>query len=158
MIPHSDDINKRILKILSYNPNEIMELALILGGIFILMDFFIDFLILYRNRSLIYVLNVNLAVPSLWNSFMIILCFVLFGNLFIIIRNYEKKKQENVDSYITKTVEALDVLRYNLYSMRITVHSSNNDMTHPREALNKIEEGLSVSINLIDSYLENQNQ
>jgi hypothetical protein len=81
----------------------------------------------------------------------------VFGYAFISYRSMGKEEADNIDEYISSTIEALDALRYNLYSMKMAIHSSNStDMTY-EEAIDSVEEGLSVSINLIDAYLENNN-
>ena len=154
MVHRLEDIKSGITRKLSGSPFEVMELALMAGGGFIFIDFLVDFFIIHQGRSLIYILNMNLTPASLWSNFLIVSCFVLSGYLFTVYREGVKKDRESFDGYISETIKALDVLRYNLYSMRMVLHSSNNDMTPPAEALNSVEEGISASISLIDSYLE----
>jgi len=152
-----DDIRDKITGLLSGSPYDVMMLSLLSSGIFILVDFLVDLLVFYPGRSLVYVLNVNLAWVSLWHSLLIVSAFLVFGYAFIVYRNMVKEEADNIDEYISSTIEALDALRYNLYSMRMAIHSSNStDMTY-EEAIDSVEEGLSVSINLIDAYLENNN-
>jgi hypothetical protein len=134
-----------------------MKYALISGFAVILTDFFIDLLVFHRNRGLVYVLNINLSKVSLWNSFLIVLSFTLFGYIMVVYRSKITGEREDVDGYILKTIEATDALRYNLYSMRLAIHSSNNDFDSTKKVMDSVEEGLKVSIDLIDSYLENAN-
>lgn len=154
MIYSLDDVKNRIVGMLSGSAFDVMELALIASGVFIFIDFLVDFFIIHRNRGLIYVLNLNLTLSSLWASFLLVSCFILFGYLFSVYKENVSQRQDGFDGYISNTIEALDVLRYNLYSMRIVLHSSSSDMTSQAVALNSVEDGLSASINLIDSYLE----
>ena len=149
-----DDIRDKIVGLLSGSPYEVMMLALIASGFFIIMDFWVDFFVFYPSRGLVYVLNVNLAWVSLWHSLLIVLSCLMFGYAFIVYRDMVKEEQDSVEGYISNTIEALDALRYNLYSMKMAVHTSNStDMTY-EEAVDSVEEGLSVSIDLIDAYLE----
>ena len=152
-----DDIRDKIVGLLSGSPYDVMMISLLSSGIFILVDFLVDLFVFYPGRSLVYVLNVNLAWVSLWHSLLIVSSFLVFGYAFIAYRSMVKEEADNIDGYISSTIEALDALRYNLYSMRMAIHSSNStDMTY-EEAIDSVEEGLSVSINLIDAYLENNN-
>ena len=140
--------------LISGSPYDVMMLALTSSGFVILMDFLVDYFIFYPNRSLVFILNVNLAWTSIWHSLSVVFCFLAFGYVLIVYRDEVKEEKESVDRYILSTIEALDALRYNLYSMRMAVHTSNStDMTY-EEAVDSVEEGLSVSIDLIDAYLE----
>ena len=149
-----DDIRDKITGMLSGSPYDVMMLALLSSGLLVLVDLLMDFLVFYPNRGLVYVLNVNLAATSLWNSLLIVLSFLAFGYAFIVYRDEVMNEQDSVDGYISSTIEALDALRYNLYSMRMAIHSSNNTDVSYEEAVDSVEEGLSASINLIDAYLE----
>jgi len=140
---------------LSGSQYEVMKLALYSSGFVILFDFLIDLVVLHRNRGLLYVLNINLALNSLWSSLLIVLSFLSFGYLFTVYRTGVNEEKDNVDGYISTTIEAVDALRYNLYSMKLAIRSSHESMVPPDEVLDSVEEGLSVSINLIDTYLEN---
>jgi len=86
-----------------------------------------------------------------------LLSFLLFGYIITVYRSKITGEREDVDGYILKTIEATDALRYNLYSMRIAIHSSNNDFDSTKKTMDSVEKGLKVSIDLIDSYLENAN-
>ena len=142
------------MDMLSGSPYDVMMLALVSSGLVILVDFLVDYLVFYPGRSLVYVLNVNLAWISLWHSLLIVISFLVFGYAFVVYRDMVKEEQDSVDGYISSTIEALDALRYNLYSMKMAIHTSNStDMTY-EEAVDSVEEGLSVSIDLIDTYLE----
>lgn len=157
MVKILDSVNDKIIKILNGTQYDIMKYALISGFAVILTDFFIDLLVFHRNRGLVYVLNINLSKVSLWNSFLIVLSFTLFGYIMVVYRSKITGEREDVDGYILKTIEATDALRYNLYSMRLAIHSSNNDFDSTKKVMDSVEEGLKVSIDLIDSYLENAN-
>lgn len=150
-----DDIRDKITGLLSGSPYDVMMLSLLSSGIFILADFLVDLLVFYPGRSLVYVLNVNLAWVSLWHSLLIVSAFLVFSYAFISYRSMVKEETDNIDEYISSTIEALDALRYNLYSMRMAIHSSNSTDMSYGEAIDSVEEGLSVSISLIDAYLEN---
>jgi len=149
-----DDIRDKIVGLLSGSPYDVMMLALVTSGFVIIVDLLVDFLVFYPGRSLVYVLNVNLAWVSLWHSLLIVVSFLGFGYAFVIYRDMMKEEQDSVDGYISSTIEALDALRYNLYSMRMAIHSSNSTDMSYEEAVDSVEEGLSVSIDLIDVYLE----
>ena len=149
-----EKIHEKIVTMLSGSQYEVMKLAIYSGGCVILFDFFVDLLVLHRNRGLLYVLNLNLAFNSLWSSLLIVLSFLSFGYLFTVYRTSVNEEKENVDEYITTTIEAFDALRYNLYSMKLAIHSSHDSIAPPDKVLDSMEEGLSASINLIDSYLE----
>ncbi len=153
-----DSFNEKIIKILTGSPYDIMKIALLSGFTVILTDFVIDFLVLYRNRGLVYVLNINLSKFSLWTSFLIIFSFTLFGYILVVNRSHNTGDREDVDGYILKTIEATDALRYNLYSMRLAIHSSKNDFDSTKKIMDSVEKGLKASIDLIDSYLENVNK
>ena len=149
-----DDIRDKIVAMLSGSPYEVMMLALVSSGFFILVDLLVDFFVFYPGRGVIFVLNVNLAWISLWHSLLIVISFLVFGYAFVVYRDMVSEEQDSVDGYISSTIEALDALRYNLYSMKMAIHTSNStDMTY-EEAVDSVEEGLSVSIDLIDAYLE----
>ena len=150
-------MNDKIIKILNGTQYDIMKYAVISGFAVILTDFIIDLLVFHRNRGLVYILNINLSKVSLWNSFLIVLSFTLFGYIMVVYRSKITGEREDVDGYILKTIEATDALRYNLYSMRLAIHSSNNDFDSTKKVMDSVEEGLKVSIDLIDSYLENAN-
>lgn len=134
-----------------------MKYSLISGFAVVLTDFVFDLLVFHRNRGLVYVFNINLSRASLWNSLLILLSFLLFGYIITVYRSKITGEREDVDGYILKTIEATDALRYNLYSMRIAIHSSNNDFDSTKKTMDSVEKGLKVSIDLIDSYLENAN-
>ena len=157
MVKILDSVNDKIIKILNGTQYDIMKYAVISGFAVILTDFFIDLLVFHRNRGMVYVLNINLSKVSLWNSFLIVLSFTLFGYIMVVYRSKITGEREDVDGYILKTIEATDALRYNLYSMRLAIHSSNNDFDSTKKVMDSVEEGLKVSIDLIDSYLENAN-
>ena len=142
------------MDMLSGSPYDVMMLALVSSGLVILVDFLVDYFVFYPGRSLVYVLNVNLAWVSLWHSLSFVICFLAFGYAFIVYRDEARAEQDSVDGYISGTIEALDALRYNLYSMRMAIHSSNSTDMSYEEAVDSVEEGLSVSIDLIDAYLE----
>ena len=133
-----------------------MKYALLAGSSVILTDFIVDYLVFHKNRGLIYVLNINLSTISLWNSMLIMLSFILFGYIITVYRSKITGERDDVDSYILNTIEATDALRYNLYSMRLAIHSSNNDFDSTKKVMDSVENGLKVSIDLIDSYLENR--
>jgi len=149
-----DYVRDKIVRLLSGSPYDVMNLALVSSGFLILVDLLVDFFVFYPNRGLVYVLNVNLAWVSLWHSLTIVVSFLVFGYAFVIYQDAMKAEQDSVDGYISSTIEALDALRYNLFSMRMAIHSSNSTDVSYREAVDSVEEGLSVSINLIDAYLE----
>jgi len=157
LVEFLDSVNDKIIKILTGPPYDIMKYSLLSGFAVILMDFVVDLLVFHRNRGLKYILNINLAKASLWNSLLIILSFMLFGYILVVYRLKIAGEREDVDGYILKTIEATDALRYNLYSMRIAIHSSNNDFDSTKKTMDSVEKGLKVSIDLIDSYLENAN-
>ena len=146
-----DSVNDKIIKILNASPYDIMKYALIAGFSVILTDFIVDYLFFYRNRGLIYVLNINLSKVSLWTSMLIMLSFILFGSILTVYRTKITGERDDVDSYILKTIETNDALRYNLYSMRLAIHSSNNDFDSTKKVMDSVEKGLKVSIDLIDS-------
>ena len=149
-----DDIRDKIVDMLSGSPYDVMILALVSGGFLIFVDLVVDFFVFFPSRGLVYVLNVNLAWISLWHSLLIVVSFLVFGYAFIVYRDTLRAEQDSVDGYISGTIEALDALRYNLYSMRMAIHSSNSTDVSYEEAVDSVEEGLSISINLIDAYLE----
>lgn len=152
-----DSVNDKIVNILSGSPYDIMKHSLIAGFSLIFVDFMADYLIFHGNRGIIYTLNINLTVPSLWNSLLIILSFSLFGYIIILYRSKQEGERVTVDSYIIRTVEATEALRYNLSSMRLAIHSLNNDFDSKEKVVYSVENGLQISIDLIDSYLENIN-
>ena len=157
MVDFLDSVNDKIIKILTGTPYDIMKYSLISGFAVVLTDFVFDLLVFHRNRGLVYVFNINLSRASLWNSLLILLSFLLFGYIITVYRSKITGEREDVDGYILKTIEATDALRYNLYSMRIAIHSSNNDFDSTKKTMDSVEKGLKVSIDLIDSYLENAN-
>jgi len=157
LVDFLDSVNDKIIKILTGTPYDIMKYSLISGFAVVLTDFVFDLLVFHRNRGLVYVFNINLSRASLWNSLLILLSFLLFGYIITVYRSKITGEREDVDGYILKTIEATDALRYNLYSMRIAIHSSNNDFDSTKKTMDSVEKGLKVSIDLIDSYLENAN-
>ena len=142
--------------ILSGSQYDVMKLALISSGLVILLDLVVDFFVFYPSSGFVYVLNMNLALISLWHSMLIVISFLVFGYSFIVYRDEVMEEQDSVDAYISSTIEVLDALRYNLYSMRIAIHSSNSTDVSKEEIVESVEEGLSISIDVIDSYLEKQ--
>lgn len=151
-----DDIRDKIIGILSGSQYDVMKLALISGGLVVLLDLFADFFVFYPGSGIVYVLNLNLALISLWHSMLIVISFLAFGYSFIVYRDEVMEKKDSVDAYISSTIEAIDALRYNLYSMRMAIHSSNSTDVSKEEIVDSVEKGLSISIDLIDAYLENQ--
>ena len=142
--------------ILSGSQYDVMKLALISSGLVILLDLVVDFFVFYPSSGFVYVLNMNLALISLWHSMLIVISFLVFGYSFIVYRDEVIEEQESVNAYISSTIEVLDALRYNLYSMRMAIHSSNSTDVSKEEIVESVEEGLSISIDVIDSYLEKQ--
>ena len=66
----------------------------------------------------------------------------------------KRDERKKVDKYILRTVEATDVLRYNLYSMKIALKTANEDLHNSEKIIESIDEGLTFSINIIDSYVD----
>ena len=120
------------------------------------INFFMDYFIFYKNHDFIYIINVNLTIISLWNKIILVLSFLLFGYILIVIGSEYSDERKKVDKYISRTVEATDALRYNLYSMKIAIKSTN-DLHNSEKLIESIDEGLTVSIDLIDSYVETVN-
>ncbi len=122
--------------------------------VLVVFDFIMDHLFFYRNRDFFYILNINLSAISLWNISLLVLSFLLFGYILTVLGLNTRDERKKVDKYILRTVEVTDALRYNLYSMKIALKTANEDIHNRDKIIDSIDEGLTLSINIIDSYVD----
>ena len=122
--------------------------------VLVVFDFIMDYLFFYRNRDFFYILNINLSAISLWNISLVVLSFLLFGYILTVLGLNTRDERKKVDIYILRTVEVTDALRYNLYSVKIALKNVKEDIHNRDKIIDSIDEGLTLSINLIDSYVD----
>ncbi len=121
--------------------------------IVIVLDFAVDFFLLYRNKGFVKVVMINLRPTSLWTYLLITVSYLGFSYVLFRLQRESAEEQKTVDEFLYKLLDSFKSLRYNLYSMKMAVHVARHRIEPPTEMLSLVDKGIEKSVGLINGYL-----
>jgi len=121
--------------------------------IVIVLDFAVDFFLLYRDKGFVKVVMINLRPTSLWTYLLITASYLGFSYLLLRLQRESVEEQRIVDEFLHKLLDSFKSLRYNLYSMKMAIHVARHRMEPPTEMLSLVDKGIEKSVGLINGYL-----
>ena len=119
----------------------------------IILDFAVDFFLLYKDKGFNKVLMINLRPTSLWTDLLIVVSYLGFSYVLFRLQRDSAEEQKTVDGFLYKLLDSFKSLRYNLYSMKMAIHVARHKMEPPTEMLSLIDQGIERSVGLINGYL-----
>jgi hypothetical protein len=119
----------------------------------ILIDFIVDFFLLYNGRGFNKVLWINLRPVSLWMYLLTTVSYLGFSYLLFRLQRESAEEQRIIDEFLYKLLDSFKSLRYNLYSMKMAIHVARHRMEPPTEMLSLVDKGIEKSVGLINGYL-----
>jgi hypothetical protein len=121
--------------------------------IVIILDFVVDFFLLYKDRGFYKVLWINQRPASLWTYLLIVVSYLGFSYVLFRLQRESAEEQKIVDEFLYKLLDSFKSLRYNLYSMKMAIHVARHKMEPPTEMLSLVDKGIERSVGLINGYL-----
>jgi hypothetical protein len=121
--------------------------------IVIVLDFAVDFFLLYRDKGFVKVVMINLRPASLWTYLLIAVSYLGFSYVLFRLQRESAEEQMIVDGFLYKLLDSFKSLRYNLYSMKMAIHVARHRMEPPTEMLSLVDKGIEKSVGLINGYL-----
>jgi len=119
----------------------------------IILDFAVDFFLIYKDKGFNKVLMINLRPTSLWTDLLIVVSYLGFSYVLFRLQRDSAEEQKTVDGFLYKLLDSFKSLRYNLYSMKMAIHVARHKMEPPTEMLSLIDQGIERSVGLINGYL-----
>lgn len=119
----------------------------------IILDFAVDFFLIYKDKGFNKVLMINLRPTSLWTDLLIVVSYLGFSYVLFRLQRDSAEEQKTVDGFLYKLLASFKSLRYNLYSMKMAIHVARHKMEPPTEMLSLIDQGIERSVGLINGYL-----
>jgi len=119
----------------------------------IILDFAVDFFLIYKDKGFNKVLMINLRPTSLWTDLLIVVSYLGFSYVLFRLQRDSAEEQKIVDGFLYKLLDSFKSLRYNLYSMKMAIHVARHKMEPPTEMLSLIDQGIERSVGLINGYL-----
>lgn len=119
----------------------------------IILDFAVDFFLIYKDKGFNKVLMINLRPTSLWTDLLIVVSYLGFSYVLFRLQRDSAEEQKTVDGFLYKLLASFKALRYNLYSMKMAIHVARHKMEPPTEMLSLIDQGIERSVGLINGYL-----
>jgi len=119
----------------------------------IILDFAVDFFLIYKDKGFNKVLMINLRPTSLWTDLLIVVSYLGFSHVLFRLQRDSAEEQKIVDGFLYKLLDSFKSLRYNLYSMKMAIHVARHKMEPPTEMLSLIDQGIERSVGLINGYL-----
>ena len=119
----------------------------------IILDFAVDFFLIYKDKGFNKVLMINLRPTSLWTDLLIVASYLGFSYMLFRLQRDSAEEQKTVDDFLYKLLDSFKSLRYNLYSMKIAIHVARHKMEPPTEMLSLVDQGIERSVGLINGYL-----
>ena len=135
------------------SPYMLFVIGLAASLIVIVLDFAVDFFILYKGRGFHKVLWLNLRPTSLWTYLLITVSYLGFSYVLFHLQRESTEEQRIVDEFLYKLLDSFKSLRYNLYSMKMAIHVARHRMEPPTEMLSLVDKGIERSVGLINGYL-----
>ena len=119
----------------------------------IILDFAVDFFLIYKDKGFNKVLMISLRPTSLWTDLLIVVSYLGFSYVLFRLQRDSAEEQKIVDGFLYKLLASFKSLRYNLYSMKMAIHVARHKMEPPTEMLSLIDQGIERSVGLINGYL-----
>ena len=119
----------------------------------IILDFAVDFFLIYKDKGFNKVLMINLRPTSLWTDLLIVVSYLGFSYVLFRLQRDSAEEQKTIDGFLYKLLDSFKSLRYNLYSMKMAIHVARHKMEPPTEMLSLIDQGIERSVGLINGYL-----
>ena len=135
------------------SPYMLFVMGLAASFVVILIDFVVDFFLLYNGRGFNKVLWINLRPASLWTYLLTTVSYLGFSYLLFRLQRESAEEQRIVDEFLHKLLNSFKSLRYNLYSMKMAIHVARHRMEPPTEMLSLVDKGIEKSVGLINGYL-----
>lgn len=135
------------------SPYMLFVMGLAASLMVIILDFAVDFFLLYKDKGFNKVLMINLRPTSLWTDFLIVVSYLGFSYVLFRLQRDSAEEQKTVDDFLYKLLDSFKSLRYNLYSMKMAIHVARHKMEPPTEMLSLIDQGIERSVDLINGYL-----
>jgi len=135
------------------SPYMLFVMGIAASLIVIVLDFAVDFFLLYRNKGFVKVVMINLRPTSLWTYLLITVSYLGFSYVLFRLQRESAEEQKTVDEFLYKLLDSFKSLRYNLYSMKMAVHVARHRIEPPTEMLSLVDKGIEKSVGLINGYL-----
>ena len=135
------------------SPYMLLLMGIAASLIVIVLDFAVDFFLLYRDKGFVKVVMINLRPTSLWTYLLITASYFGFSYLLLRLQRESVEEQRIVDEFLHKLLDSFKSLRYNLYSMKMAIHVARHRMEPPTEMLSLVDKGIEKSVGLINGYL-----
>ena len=119
----------------------------------IILDFAVDFFLIYKDKGFNKVLIINLRPTSLWTDLIIAVSYLGFSYVLFRLQRDSAEEQKTVDDFLYRLLDSFKSLRYNLYSMKMAIHVARHRMEPPTEMLALVDQGIERSVGLINGYL-----
>jgi hypothetical protein len=135
------------------SPYMLFAMGIAASLIVIVLDFAVDFFLLYRDKGFVKVVMINLRPASLWTYLLIAVSYLGFSYVLFRLQRESAEEQMIVDGFLYKLLDSFKSLRYNLYSMKMAIHVARHRMEPPTEMLSLVDKGIEKSVGLINGYL-----
>ena len=135
------------------SPYMLFVMGLAASLMVIILDFAVDFFLIYKDKGFNKVLMINLRPTSLWTDLLIVVSYLGFSYVLFRLQRDSAEEQKTVDGFLYKLLTSFKSLRYNLYSMKMAIHVARHRMEPPTEMLSLIDQGIERSVGLINGYL-----
>lgn len=135
------------------SPYMLFVMGLAASLMVIILDFAVDFFLIYKDKGFNKVLMINLRPTSLWTDLLIVVSYLGFSHVLFRLQRDSAEEQKIVDGFLYKLLASFKSLRYNLYSMKMAIHVARHKMEPPTEMLSLIDQGIERSVGLINGYL-----
>ncbi|MCK4583120.1 hypothetical protein KAU18_07375 [Candidatus Bathyarchaeota archaeon] len=135
------------------SPYMLFVMGLAASLMVIILDFAVDFFLIYKDKGFNKVLMINLRPTSLWTDLLIVVSYLGFSYVLFRLQRDSAEEQKTVDGFLYKLLDSFKSLRYNLYSMKMAIHVARHKMEPPTEMLSLIDQGIERSVGLINGYL-----
>ena len=135
------------------SPYMLFVMGLAASLMVIILDFAVDFFLIYKDKGFNKVLMINLRPTSLWTALLIVVSYLGFSYVLFRLQRDSAEEQKTVDGFLYKLLTSFKSLRYNLYSMKMAIHVARHKMEPPTEMLSLVDPGIERSVGLINGYL-----
>ena len=135
------------------SPYMLFVMGLAASLMVIILDFAVDFFLIYKDKGFNKVLMINMRPTSLWTDLLIVVSYLGFSYVLFRLQRDSAEEQKIVDGFLYKLLDSFKSLRYNLYSMKMAIHVARHKMEPPTEMLSLIDQGIERSVGLINGYL-----
>ena len=135
------------------SPYMLFVMGLAASLMVIILDFAVDFFLIYKDKGFNKVLIINLRPTSLWTDLIIAVSYLGFSYVLFRLQRDSAEEQKTVDDFLYRLLDSFKSLRYNLYSMKMAIHVARHRMEPPTEMLALVDQGIERSVGLINGYL-----